>query len=73
MNSFLAGGDFCHLRITFANSLDPDQDLQYVGLELDPNCLTLKCCSYKNCLKNLADDNKSMKTTHHEKSYVKAL
>ena len=23
---FLASGDFCHLLITFANSLDPNQD-----------------------------------------------
>ena len=26
VNSFLAGGDFCCLLITFANSLDRDQD-----------------------------------------------
>ena len=25
-NSFLASGDFCRLLITFANSLDKDQD-----------------------------------------------
>ena len=25
-NSFLASGNFCRLLITFANSLDPDQD-----------------------------------------------
>ena len=28
VNSFPARGDFCHLLITFANSLDPDQDRQ---------------------------------------------
>ena len=28
LNSFLASGDFCRLLITFANSLDPDQDQQ---------------------------------------------
>ena len=33
----LAGGDFCHLLITFANSSDPDQDRQDVGPDLDPN------------------------------------
>ena len=33
--------DFCHQLITFASSLDPDQDRQNVGLDLDPNCLTL--------------------------------
>ena len=37
VNPFLASGDFCPLLVTFANSLDPDQDLQTV----DPNCLTL--------------------------------
>ena len=40
-NSFLASGDFCRLLITFANSLDPDQDRQNVGPDLDANCLTL--------------------------------
>ena len=39
--SFLASGHFCHLLITFANSLDPDQDQQNVGPDLDPNHLTL--------------------------------
>ena len=33
--------DFCHLLITFANSLDPDQDRQNISPDLDPNCLTL--------------------------------
>ena len=36
-NYFLASGDFCHLLITFANSLDPDQDRQRVRSDLDPN------------------------------------
>ena len=31
-NSFPASGDFCHLLITFANNLDPDQARQNVGL-----------------------------------------
>ena len=35
-NSFLARGDFCCLLITLANSLDPDQDQQNVGPDLDP-------------------------------------
>ena len=41
INSFLASGDFCHLLISFSNSLDPDQDGQNVGPDLDPNRLTL--------------------------------
>ena len=36
----LASCDFCRLLITFANSLDPDQDQQNVGPDLDPNYLT---------------------------------
>ena len=31
-NSLLSRGDFCCLLITFANSLDPDQARQNVGL-----------------------------------------
>ena len=31
INSFLARSDFFHLLISFANSLDPDQDQQNVG------------------------------------------
>ena len=33
--------DFCRLLLTFANSLDPDQDRQNVGPDLNPNRLTL--------------------------------
>ena len=39
-NSLSGISDFCHLLITFANSLDPDQTRQNVGPDLDPNCLT---------------------------------
>ena len=39
-NSLPAGGNFCHLLITFANSLDPDQARQNVWPDLDLNCLT---------------------------------
>ena len=41
-NSFLASSNFCHLLITFANSLDTDQDRQNVGCDLDQNCLALR-------------------------------
>ena len=34
---------WCRLLITFANSLDSDQDRQNVGPDLDLNCLT-RCC-----------------------------
>ena len=39
-NSLPASDNFCHLLITFANSLDPVQARQNVGPDLDPNCLT---------------------------------
>ena len=29
-------GDFCHLLLTFANKLDPDQAQQNMGSDLDP-------------------------------------
>ena len=38
---FLACDESCRLLITFANSLDPDQDRRSVGPDLDPNRLTL--------------------------------
>ena len=41
LHSFLASDNFCCLVITFANSLDPDQDRQNVGPDLDQNSLTL--------------------------------
>ena len=47
LNSLPTSGDFCHLLITFANSLDPDQAGQNIGPDLDPNCLTLWCYSWK--------------------------
>ena len=41
VNSFLASGSFCRLLITFANSLDPDQDGHSVGPDLDPSWVFL--------------------------------
>ena len=41
LDSFLSSGNFCHLLITFANSLDPDQVRRKVVPDLDPNGLTL--------------------------------
>ena len=64
-NSYHASDD--KMLITFVNSLDPDQDRQYVGPDLDPNCLTLWLCSWKIFLKfrfeksQQIDGNKSMK------------
>ena len=37
----VGSGDFGRLLITFANSLNPDQDRHNVGPDLDPNRLTL--------------------------------
>ena len=39
--TFLISTNFCRPLIIFAKSLDPDQDRQNVGPELDPNRLTL--------------------------------
>ena len=44
-NPFLDSGDFvwCHVLITFENSLDPDQDQQNAGPDLNLKCFdTLK-------------------------------
>ena len=41
LNYFLASSDFCHLLVTSANSLDPDQDRQNVSPDLDSNILTI--------------------------------
>ena len=41
INYFVASRDFCYLMITFANSLDPDQDRQNVGPDQGSNLLTL--------------------------------
>ena len=43
--SLFASGDFCLLLIALTNSLEPDQDRQKLGPDLDPNCLTLLWCS----------------------------
>ena len=40
-NCLPASGHLYHLLLSLANSLDPDQDRQTVGPDLDPNCLTL--------------------------------
>ena len=37
VNSFLASDDFCSLLITFANSLDRDQDQRSIGPDVDPS------------------------------------
>ena len=41
INSFLAFGNFCRLLLTFANSLDSDQNQQNVCPDLEPNYLAL--------------------------------
>ena len=50
-NSLLTSGDFCHLLITIANSLDPEQARQNVRHDLDPNCLQFWWYFCKNILK----------------------
>ena len=48
-NSFIASGDFYCLRITFANSLDPNQDRQNVGP--GPKVIKLFSCSTQLSMK----------------------
>ena len=56
----------CHLLITFAKSLDPNQARKNVGPDLDPNCLPFWWYSYKifsekvNFKKTSTDNKKSM-------------
>ena len=78
MDSFLPSSNFCHLLITFANSLDLDQDRQNVVPDLDPNHLTNTLIVFlKDFLEKIdfhrksADDNKSIKITQHAKSLIK--
>ena len=60
-------GVTCRLLITFANSLDPDQDQQNIGPDLDPNSLTLIVFMKDFFKKKSADDNKSVK------NYIKSM
>ena len=41
LNSFLASSNFLLSEEIFANSLEPDQERQNMGADLDPNHLTL--------------------------------
>ena len=59
INSFLASGNFC-LLITFANSLNLDQDRQIICPDLDPNHLTLR----------LSADSTSRQSVKHLNSHV---
>ena len=56
LNLSFLGGSFC--LITFANSLDPDQDQQNIDPDLFQTSLTVR-----KCLKKSADDNISMQRT----------
>ena len=64
----------CRLLITFANSLDPDQDRQNVGPDLDPKPFDNQIMFLKeffeevNFKKRSADNNKNEKNTQHTNS-----
>ena len=66
---FPACGDFCHLLITFANSLDPDQAQQIVGPDLDPNRLILWWYSQKNFLKMFIFEKKKIRQKKNMQNY----
>ena len=63
---FLASGEFCRLLIRFVNRLDPEQDRQNVGPDLDPIRLALcyqKVYPFEKSnfeKKKSTDDNKCM-------------
>ena len=56
----------CHLLITFANSLDPDQARHSVGPDLSPNCLTLMVF-LKEFFKKVDFEKNQQTTNKHEK------
>ena len=58
---------FSPLLITFANSLDPGQDQQNDGCELNPNGLILWLCSWKKFLKKVNFEKKSTDHNNVEK------
>ena len=61
---------YCRLLITFANSLEPDQARQNIGLDLDQNCLTLKLFfEYGDFEKKTTDD----KTQFDQLSYLQIV
>ena len=60
-NSFLAKGDFCHLLITFENSLGTDQNQPNIGSDLSL-IVFLKEIFY------FFLTTKTWKITHHAKS-----
>ena len=59
----------CHLLITFANSMNPDQARQNVLPDLCPNCLTLWLYSWKNISKKLILKKKSADNKKAWKNY----
>ena len=71
LNSFPASGNFCHLLLTFASSLDPDQAQQNVGPDLDPNLFDTLMVFLKdffekvNLKKNPQMTKKACKITQH--------
>ena len=58
----IASGDFYHLLITFANSLDLDQDRRNVGPDLDPNLFDTLIVFLKEAFKKVYFE-KSQQTT----------
>ena len=61
--------------VTFANSLDPDQDQQNVGPDLDPNRLGTQNVSLKEFFEKVDFEKttKTWKITQHAKSYTSSF
>ena len=67
-NPFPTNGNFCHLLITFGNSLDPDQAQQNIGPDPDPKKLfALWRYSWKIFLKKLTLKKNPQRTKKHAK------
>ena len=69
INSLNASHNFCHLLITYANSLDPDQDQQNVGPDLDQNCLFRK--NMNNQINGKLPSMQRVKRPHKNKAVLK--
>ena len=63
---FNSSCNFYRLLISFANSLDPDQEQQYVGPDLDPNCLT-QIVFMKEFYEKVNFEKKASRQLKHEK------
>ena len=65
--TFPACGDFCRLLITFENSLDPDQDQQNVGPDLDSKHFDILIVFLKEFFEKVNFEKSQQMTTNKRK------